>query len=447
MAVRPDIALQAQGINPTAALAGGQQTAEDIKTAGIRQAMLNQQAANTVLESGLLKQRQETGELQIQEAQRQQSSAKSLIMNQLFKQLKKTPIAQRAGVASAAIPSLQGFGITPEQIGQLDVSDEGLDQGIAATSVFTQQQQGSTAAQKDFQFFQSIIEDPNSTPEQIRAAKIGQGTEASAGRGQLRETGVPGVFQVFDSNNNTLSAPMKRNSSGNLIPLTREEQLAAGLAERVEETEVIGEAETQVAVEKQRRLDEIALDKELKATDMKDFKVRRKTFIDQGVGAKDSLPNINRMIELNDRVITGGATALTKAVTDFMGMTSADLGEFNRRSGELVLSTIRQLGANPTEGERAFLELIQPSVGQSSEVNAAILADLKRIAERQAARAKKLQSNPDLDPNDLILNEPEFIAEFNGAPQQGPATQPASAPVIRDDGSLDNEAYTNSLFQ
>ena len=69
------------------------------------------------------------------------------------------------------------------------------------------------------------------------------------------------------------------------------------------------EAMVDVDIDKQRRLAELELDRELAATDMKDFNVRRKTFINQGVAAKQTIPNINRMIELNDRIITGGATS------------------------------------------------------------------------------------------------------------------------------------------
>ena len=171
-----------------------------------------------------------------------------------------------------------------------------------------------------------IANDPNSSPDQVRAARIELGLEANAGRGQLRETGVPGVFQVFDSNNNTLSNPMKRGQDGQLVELTRQEMLDTGLAERVEEVDVVGEAETQVEVDKAKKLAEVALDKELKETNMKDLNVRRKAFISNGAAAKDSIGNITRMMDINDRVITGGATAVTKAVTDWLGTTPGDLG-------------------------------------------------------------------------------------------------------------------------
>ena len=204
-----------------------------------------------------------------------------------------------------------------------------------------------------------------------------------------------------------------------------------------------------VDVNKARKLAEVALDAELKLSDMTDLSVRRKAYVTQGAAAKDSIPNIGRMIQINDRVMTGGATAFTKGITDFLGMTSADLGEFNRASGELVLSTIRALGANPTEGERAFLEKIQPSVGQSPEVNAVILKNLMAISERQVARARLLQSSKELDPNDMILSEPDFVQLY------GPDVNPAEAAPAQNqvpvgsgnNNAVNNTDYVNGLFQ
>ena len=449
MAVRPDIALQTQAIDTTAALVGGQSAAEQIKTQGIREAMLNQQAANSVLEGALLQQRQQSNELAIQDAQAKQTQAQALILNQLFKTLQQTPEAQRAGVAARALPQLQGFGIGSDVVGQIDVSDKGLEEGIAATSAFTKSSAAAnTSAVQNFQYFNSILADPNATEDQKRAARIALGTEASAGRAQVKEVS-PGVYQTFDPNSNAFGNPFKYGPNGEQLPLTRSEQQGLRLGEDVNAIQTKGEATTAVEVDKQRKLNELALDKELAETDMKDLNVRRKTFISQGVAAKDSIPNIERMIELNNRIVTGGATALTKAVTDFMGMTSADIGEFNRRSSELVLGTIRQLGANPTEGERSFLEKIQPSVGQSNEVNAAILADLKVIAQRQSDRAKKLQANPSLDPNELILNEPDFAPSYNGGgirPAQSQQVSPSTKVPVDANGNTDNKAYVDSLF-
>ena len=149
MAVRPDIAFQTQSINPVAALDGGQVAAERLKTQGIREAMLNQQAANTVLESELLNRSVAQSDIQIENALAKQTQAQSLVLNKLLKQIKAAPVSQRAGIAARSIPALEGFGIGAEQIGQLDVSDQGLDEAIASTNAFITQSE-TTAAGKDF---------------------------------------------------------------------------------------------------------------------------------------------------------------------------------------------------------------------------------------------------------------------------------------------------------
>lgn len=429
MALDPRISLAGQVVDAGAAVAQGQQTGERFKTQGIREQILNNQA--------------QTGAMNNAKTQGQ-------YLNQLATGLKSKPLDERAAIMAQQLPLLTQMGLNPADIISGGLSDTDLDGVITKTQPFMQQAGGtSTAAQSDFEYFQGVASNPNSTDDQVRAAKIALGTEANQGRTSLRETAVSGVFQVFDPNKNTLSNPMKRDVEGNLVELTRQEMLDTGLAEQVEEITTVGEAKTEVDVEKAKRLAEVELDKELKATDMKDLRVRRQAFINNGAAAKDSIGNINRMIAINDRVITGGATAVTKAVTDWLGTTPGDLGEFNRASGELVLSTIRQLGANPTEGERSFLEKIQPSVGQSGEVNAAILKDLLRIAERQVDRAKRLQADPSLDPNEMILNEPEFVGEFTGG---GGSTgtqaniQPTTTTPIDSTGSFDNDAYVDSLF-
>ena len=223
MAVRPDIALQTQAIDTTAALVGGQSAAEQIKTQGIREAMLNQQAANSVLEGALLQQRQQSNELAIQDAQAKQTQAQALILNQLFKTLQQTPEAQRAGVAARALPQLQGFGIGSDVVGQIDVSDKGLEEGIAATSAFTKSSAAAnTSAVQNFEYFNSVLTDPNATEDQKRAARIALGTEASAGRAQVKEVS-PGVYQTFDPNSNAFGNPFKYGPNGEQLPLTRSE--------------------------------------------------------------------------------------------------------------------------------------------------------------------------------------------------------------------------------
>ena len=436
MAIDPRISLMGKVTDAGAAIATGQATGERFRTQGVREQILNQQA--------------QIGQQSIQENAQAQAATQGAYMNQLATGLKSKPLDQRAAIIAQQLPFMAQMGLNPADILSQDLSDTGLDGVIAQTQPFIAAKTGvASAGQREFESLISGF----SKEEQEEARRVKAGLVPRAvTKADTVVTMPDGTKRVFDEQTNTFSLPIELNEEGSQVVSTPEEQIGQKIGAEVQEVTEVGAAETDVAIDKQRRLNELALDKELAETDMTDFNVRRKTFIKQGVAAKESLPNINRMIELNDRVITGGATALTKAVTDFLGMTSGDLGEFNRRSGELVLSTIRQLGANPTEGERSFLEKIQPAVGQSNEVNSSILKDLLVIAERQSSRAKKLSANPKLDPNDLVLSEPDFLPSFNGASvstQQTPTDVTQQTTVTTVDpitGTVDTDAYVESLF-
>ena len=434
MAIDNRLSLAAQPTNLQAAITGGLSLGENLRNSGVRDAVLRQQ--------------EEVGAQTIQQNKVVQQQQKAAFMNKLATGLKSVPIANRAAIISQQMGMMETMGFDRADILSQGLSDKDLDQVIAGTRASAAAPQQPTSGMQDFQFYQDIIENPNSTPDQVQAAKIQQGTQANAGRSQIKEVS-PGVFQSYDPNTNVFGPVYRVEPDGTQVPLTREEQNKLASGELSNTATAVGAAETAVAVDKQRKLDEIALDAELKMSDMTDLGVRRKAYVTQGAAAKDLIPNIGRMIQINDRVMTSGATAFTKGITDFLGMTSADLGEFNRASGELVLSTIRALGANPTEGERAFLEKIQPSVGQSPEVNAAILKNLMAISERQVARARLLQSNKGLDPNDMILSEPDFVQLY------GPDVNPAEAAPAQNkipvgsgnNNAVNNTDYVNGLFQ
>lgn len=150
-----------------------------------------------------------------------------------------------------------------------------------------------------------------------------------------------------------------------------------------------------------------------------------------GLKAKGLLRDTNRLLELNELIETGKTAPAKLAYAKLFGIddpSTANLGEFNAKSGQLVLGMIKQLGANPTEGERAFLQEIGPAIGQGKAINRSILTDLKRIQERQVARAKFLAKNPSAGINDLLLLNEEFKSE--GAPT---ASQAEGGSVMRFD--------------
>lgn len=114
---------------------------------------------------------------------------------------------------------------------------------------------------------------------------------------------------------------------------------------------------------------------------------RSAVFIDEGLRAADSMPVINRALELLDSVKTGGIDAAKLAATNFFGVTGADEAELSNNLGKAVLSQLRAtFGAQFTEREGARLQQIEAGFGKSTEGNKRLLQQTKQIVERAARR-------------------------------------------------------------
>ena len=132
-----------------------------------------------------------------------------------------------------------------------------------------------------------------------------------------------------------------------------------------------------------------------------------------GFAARTMIPDTERMIKLNNMINTGGGAETKKyfqSVFNLKSEDAANLADFNALSGKMILGQIRQLGANPTEGERKFLEQITASIENGTVINEALLNDVLQVQQRQLARARLLASNPGMTLDDLLLIDEE---DFN----------------------------------
>lgn len=383
MAINPNIALSGQPMNIQQAIMGGLQTGEAIRNMGIRDALLRQQ--------------QTQGQQQIQSNQQGiQSNANALqqtrgrYVNQLATSLLQLPIDQRAGAVARAIPAMEQLGIPrSETVGQ-DLSDQGLQQIAAATRPFASPQgQGQTAGMQDFQFYQNILRDPNASAEQKQAARIELGLDSRAGRSQLIETGVPGVYQTYDPNTETISAPFRRDEQGNKVVLSRQEQLEQGLADRTQQIKTEGEAEEEVKASLAQTLAEIETAKERNQALTGNQVARMEEAIQKGITASGSIVNVNRGLELLERVSTGGLVANATVVSDFLGTTSADVGELRRNLAQNVLDGLKNFTGAISEGERQFLERIETNLSQGTAVNTRELERMRSLYIREMKKAMK----------------------------------------------------------
>ena len=117
------------------------------------------------------------------------------------------------------------------------------------------------------------------------------------------------------------------------------------------------------------------------------------------------IPKTQDLISLNADINSGRIAQARKKFGDIFGTTDVDLGQFNALAGSLVLQNIRMLGANPTEGERRFLQEITPSLEQGGEVNEALLKDMLEVQKRQVERAKWFTENREKTIEDYFLSK------------------------------------------
>ena len=374
MAIDARLALAGQGANIPAAVASGLANSNTLRTQGVRERLLNQQA-----QAGAM----------------QNAQTQGAYMNQLATGLLNKPLDERAAIVAQQLPFLSQMGINPQDVIGANLSNEGLNRVIAQTNPFVNQGTSSpTSAMQNFDFFQGVVDDPNSSPEQVRAAKIELGTEANEGRSQVQPTGVPGVVQIFNPNDETLSNPMKAGADGKLVELTRQEMLETGLAERVQEVDAVGEAETQVLADREEELRagklttaqalaEIELSKKRNEALTADQVNRLDSAIETGIGAVNALPDINRGLELLKTVKTGGLDAKAKQVTDFFGTTSGDVGELNNILAENVLQGLSAFTGAISDAEREFIEKMNTGLAQGRGFNIAQLNRMRNIYQRE----------------------------------------------------------------
>lgn len=118
--------------------------------------------------------------------------------------------------------------------------------------------------------------------------------------------------------------------------------------------------------------------------------------------AQSALTGINKMIDILPSIGTGKPEAFLQAGLSLFGAQNVDAERFSALARKQVLSDIKALGANPTEGERAFIMTLQASLENGEEVNTEMLQDLKRVNERMIDRGRWVAENPGKGAKDYI---------------------------------------------
>lgn len=130
--------------------------------------------------------------------------------------------------------------------------------------------------------------------------------------------------------------------------------------------------------------------------DAKGYSNLQQKAMEQAPILTEQVNQIDAAIALAGSVKTGGAynelLRNIKKFADFTDEESKNEGRLIASVGQIILANIRKLGANPTEGERNFLQDMLASITQNNEVNVAVLEDLKQIVINQRRRNSALRN-------------------------------------------------------
>jgi hypothetical protein len=110
---------------------------------------------------------------------------------------------------------------------------------------------------------------------------------------------------------------------------------------------------------------------------------RDETWLNTGLQAAQEMPELSKMLDLNNKINTGGYESMKTKVSDFLGSTPADVGEFRFLASKRILAALSVFTGAKSDDERLFLETTMPGVIQTGVVNERMLNQLVGIANRQ----------------------------------------------------------------
>lgn len=114
---------------------------------------------------------------------------------------------------------------------------------------------------------------------------------------------------------------------------------------------------------------------------------------------ESTLADVNDLLEIVEVIDQGGSLVpLMNNIERVLGTEETDPGKLRIIAKELLVGRIKSFGANPTEGERQYLEQLIPALENSQGVNKAILNRLKeRLGREKAAIQYMFTEGADLD--------------------------------------------------
>jgi len=114
---------------------------------------------------------------------------------------------------------------------------------------------------------------------------------------------------------------------------------------------------------------------------------------------EETLTDVNDLLEVVEVIEQGGSLVpLMNNIERILGYEEKDPGKLRIVAKEILVGRIKSFGANPTEGERQYLEQLIPLLENSKEVNKAILERLQeRLGRERAAIQYMFTEGANLD--------------------------------------------------
>jgi hypothetical protein len=462
MAIRPEIALQAQVANLPAAVMGGLQIGENIRNRGVRDTILRQD--------------QQMNQLKM-------SAAMPQYKLQLWSDLKNVPFNERAGRVAQSAELLQMFGGSENT----DLSDAGLDVKITTAknqilsmneltgkgAATANQQKGASYVVRKEDGSQSIatnVFNPNTGKTEVSYAPI-EGTLASSTgetpeqksardmRDYLTKKGYD--VDAFKSQLELENAYAQEKAFESSLGTSRgqeagaEESFYAQQQRKDAEYDAMTKAEVDKAVQlgkaalelKQRGI-AISVEEENAIKTAQAIVQRNNAAIEIGVDASKGLKSLRRSRELLDTISTGGWNAVSYTVRSKLGLEGADEGELANSMGKAVLSQLRStFGAQFTEKEGRLLMDIEAGWSKSTASNKRLLDNALEVVETAMKGAEKRAR----DAGDIATAD-ELKAAWDAAPtswsdDDSQIAPPAQKPIEAVDANGNTIVYNPTTRQ
>lgn len=250
--------------------------------------------------------------------------------------------------------------------------------------------------------------------DQVRQEFAGvAGSLRQLATGQLRSN-VPAGIQEF----NALAR------AGNLSPedLERAARIDLGLDPRAGLS-----AEERIALDDALggRVAEQGAREKRQETEAKEQAEREQGSVDDAFVAAQSLPTLNRTLDLLDRVSTGGFSPEIQAVAQRLGIQAADEGELQNLMGKAVLSQLRTtFGPQFTQREGQLLIDIEAGFGKNNATNMRLIRNAISLVKARIRRGRRFASDEEreeidaLSSLDLGSTEPEqVVIDFSELPE------------------------------